>query len=533
MLVTMDCDGQHEPSRIPVLLEAIHDADIVSGSRYLRDFRQDTLAPQDRRRINSEITAELNRRFGLHLTDAFCGFKAYRREALERLHITETGWGMPLQLWVQAARLGLRIKEVGVPRLYLDPNRAFGGVLDDAAERLAYYRQVIAAAEAEPLSKAECAMPEKICPSAFCTRHSRGPVRERADRPACPGRRRSRRRRTALARGRHRAGDQPPAPACPRGRTVPCSAGPGPTCAARLARTPSLPPLEYLGENADPPTSAIRPARRYWSRGISRSCSIPASGSRTSPCTAWPARTAQRRSTSSSITTRSRRRLFASPRLRRSRRTGRTCGACRSTAGAARSLTRSGRSRIETAVRQLRRAGRRIAAAAGPTSRCCRRSGPRCCGRRNGRRSWASASRRRGGRSSARWGCHNLEVPLSRSAAPSRSPGSPVICWRELPRFHTLYNAVVQDYRRRHGIRSRNHPVPDLAAEGDWLEAPFWAWRAGGSPSRAAVRPHRRRSFGTACRRRPLAVVAASSHKRRSRRGKGWNRRASRSAAGR
>ena len=42
MLVTMDCDGQHEPSRIPVLLEAIHDADIVSGSRYLRDFRQDS-----------------------------------------------------------------------------------------------------------------------------------------------------------------------------------------------------------------------------------------------------------------------------------------------------------------------------------------------------------------------------------------------------------------------------------------------------------------------------------------------------------
>lgn len=149
VLVTMDCDGQHEPSRIAVLLEAIHDADIVSGSRYLRDFHQDTLPPQDRRRINQEITAELNRRFGLRLTDAFCGFKAYRREALERLHITETGWGMPLQLWVQAARLGLRIKEVGVPRLYLDPNRAFGGVLDDAEQRLAYYRQVIAAAESE------------------------------------------------------------------------------------------------------------------------------------------------------------------------------------------------------------------------------------------------------------------------------------------------------------------------------------------------------------------------------------------------
>jgi dolichol-phosphate mannosyltransferase len=144
VLITMDCDGQHEPARIPVLLEAIHDADLVSGSRYLRDFRQDRSAPQDRRRINETITRELNECLGLTLTDAFCGFKAYRRDALAQLHITETGWGMPLQLWVQAARLGLRIKEVGVPRIYLDPNRAFGGVLDDAEERLAYYRQIIA-----------------------------------------------------------------------------------------------------------------------------------------------------------------------------------------------------------------------------------------------------------------------------------------------------------------------------------------------------------------------------------------------------
>jgi dolichol-phosphate mannosyltransferase len=156
-LVTMDCDGQHEPARIPVLLEALDGADIVSGSRYLRDFRQDAQAPQDRQRINTIITAELNARFGLHLTDAFCGFKAYRREALARLRIAETGWGMPLQLWVQAACAGLRITEVAVPRLYLDPNRAFGGVLDDAERRLAYYRSVIAAAEAEaPLAASAC-----------------------------------------------------------------------------------------------------------------------------------------------------------------------------------------------------------------------------------------------------------------------------------------------------------------------------------------------------------------------------------------
>lgn len=163
VLVTIDCDGQHEPSRIPVLLESIHDADIVSGSRYLRDFRQDSIPPADRMAINRQITLELNQRFGLHLTDAFCGFKAYRRKALEQLRITETGWGMPLQLWVQAACLGLRIKEIGVPRLYLDPNRAFGGVMNDADTRLTYYRSVIAAAEREALAACCFAWPVASC----------------------------------------------------------------------------------------------------------------------------------------------------------------------------------------------------------------------------------------------------------------------------------------------------------------------------------------------------------------------------------
>lgn len=149
VLVTMDCDGQHEPSRLPMMLESVWDCDIVSGSRYLRDFRQNTPVPEERLRINRVITSELNERFGLQLTDAFCGFKSYRVCALAKLRITEGGWGMPLQLWVQAAKLGLRVREVGVPRVYLDPKRAFGGIMNDADARLAYYRGVIDRAEAE------------------------------------------------------------------------------------------------------------------------------------------------------------------------------------------------------------------------------------------------------------------------------------------------------------------------------------------------------------------------------------------------
>jgi hypothetical protein len=78
-----------------------------------------------------------------------------------------------------------------------------------------------------------------------------------------------------------------------------------------------------------------------------------------------------------------------------------------------------------------------------------------------------------------RWGCHNLEVPVSRLC------GTEAFAWfaahllTDLPRFHALYNDAVHGYRRRYGLRSANHPVPDLAAEGDWLEVPLWAWRTG------------------------------------------------------
>jgi glycosyltransferase involved in cell wall biosynthesis len=142
-VVTLDCDGQHQPKRIPRFIEAAGTADIVSGSRYLKQYQGDDAPPADRLFINRRITGELNRRLGLNLTDAFCGFKAYRAEAISQLSITDNGYAMPLQLWVQAAAAGLRIIEVAVPLIYLDLNRSFGGSLDHAETRLSYYNRVL------------------------------------------------------------------------------------------------------------------------------------------------------------------------------------------------------------------------------------------------------------------------------------------------------------------------------------------------------------------------------------------------------
>ncbi len=164
-LVTIDCDGQHEPQRIPQFVAACcGGVDLVSGSRYLRSFAGDSRPPEDRRHINHILTEELNRRLGLGITDAFCGFKAYRVGALADLEITDTGYAMPLEVWVKAVRLGWKIVELPVPLIYLDEKRSFGGSLDDARTRLAVYREVLERCLAEGQASSESTNRRACCP---------------------------------------------------------------------------------------------------------------------------------------------------------------------------------------------------------------------------------------------------------------------------------------------------------------------------------------------------------------------------------
>ncbi len=144
-VITMDCDEQHEPASIPDFIDAIKrdNADIISGSRYLTPSPDDDRPPPERRRINTEITSELNQRLGMAITDAFCGFKAYRVAAVRPLRLDVDGYAFPLQFWVQSAAAGLRISEIPVKLIYKDLNRSFGGPLDNQQVRLAHYRTVL------------------------------------------------------------------------------------------------------------------------------------------------------------------------------------------------------------------------------------------------------------------------------------------------------------------------------------------------------------------------------------------------------
>lgn len=143
-IITMDCDGQHEPRHITEFCARLRECgtDVVSGSRYLPGSANGDAAPRDRLAVNERVTALINATTGWSLTDAFCGFKAYTAEALKRVAIDEPGYAMPLEFWARAWRAGLTVCEMPVERIYFDHDRSFGEHLDDPDLRLEYYLSV-------------------------------------------------------------------------------------------------------------------------------------------------------------------------------------------------------------------------------------------------------------------------------------------------------------------------------------------------------------------------------------------------------
>ena len=78
----------------------------------------------------------------------------------------------------------------------------------------------------------------------------------------------------------------------------------------------------------------------------------------------------------------------------------------------------------------------------------------------------------------AEWGVHNLEVPLSDLCETDAFLWFACHLLAHLPRFQAVHDGALARYRALYKIRSKNHPVAALGRRGDWLEAPFWAWRA-------------------------------------------------------
>lgn len=112
-IVWMDGDGADDPSEVPKLLEPLAQdrADLVIGSRVAQAAPGSLTIPQ---RFGNRLACALMRWcFGVRSTD-LGPFRAIRRQALERLGMTDQAFGWTVEMQAKAARAGLRVVEVPV-----------------------------------------------------------------------------------------------------------------------------------------------------------------------------------------------------------------------------------------------------------------------------------------------------------------------------------------------------------------------------------------------------------------------------------
>jgi len=120
VIVTIDGDGQHNPDEIPQLLDPIFkgQADIVIGSRFLSKNNM----PRYRRFGISVINYLWNLGSKTKLSDSQSGFRAYRKDIVQKLELSEKGMGISIEIIEKLRRMNAKIKEVAITCSYTNNN---------------------------------------------------------------------------------------------------------------------------------------------------------------------------------------------------------------------------------------------------------------------------------------------------------------------------------------------------------------------------------------------------------------------------
>lgn len=116
VVVEMDADGSHRPEQLPSLLEALRDADLVLGSRWV-DGGSVVNWPKSREMLSRGGNLYTRIALGVPLRDATGGYRAFRAEALKALdltHVESQGYCFQVDLAWRAVQRGLRVREVPI-----------------------------------------------------------------------------------------------------------------------------------------------------------------------------------------------------------------------------------------------------------------------------------------------------------------------------------------------------------------------------------------------------------------------------------
>ncbi len=112
----MDADGSHQPEQLQRLLDALHDADLVIGSRYVPGG---SVVNWPVRRLLLSRGGNLYVRLllGIRVKDATAGFRLFRRATLERIdlpNVRSTGYVFQTDLAFRTISRGMRVTEVPI-----------------------------------------------------------------------------------------------------------------------------------------------------------------------------------------------------------------------------------------------------------------------------------------------------------------------------------------------------------------------------------------------------------------------------------
>jgi dolichol-phosphate mannosyltransferase len=116
----MDADFSHNPEDIPRFLEALQDADLVIGSRYLTGVN---VINWPLRRLILSYFANMYTRVitGMPIKDATGGYKCFRASALKQIDLDKVktnGYGFQIEMNFRLWAKGFRVKEI--PIIFVD-----------------------------------------------------------------------------------------------------------------------------------------------------------------------------------------------------------------------------------------------------------------------------------------------------------------------------------------------------------------------------------------------------------------------------
>lgn len=140
-IVEMDADGSHAPEDLPRLLDAVGDADLAIGSRYVPGGSVVNW-PVNRQILSRGANVYSQIALGMRVRDITAGFRAYRRPVLEKLALDEVnshGYCFQIDLTLRTADAGFEIVEVPITftEREIGESKMSGSIIREAFLRVA------------------------------------------------------------------------------------------------------------------------------------------------------------------------------------------------------------------------------------------------------------------------------------------------------------------------------------------------------------------------------------------------------------